>query len=246
MARKRFRTGPIRADRAAAPIRGPTPTRVSARGGSLDDMSEAVTNDVAPQGAEVRWETHPVTPDRFEDFADVINPNRRATHCWCLSHRVNPKQVTELGGTGPDARERAMRALCEREHPPGVVTYRDGVPVGWCSIAPRAETPRLVQSKLIRPVDDVPVWSIICVVVRSGHRRQHVTEHLLEGAVAYAASRGAPAVEAYPVDTEGRRMDLTMAFVGTRAMFEKVGFRVIGATDAVASKMPRLVMRRDL
>lgn len=91
----------------------------------------------------------------------------------------------------------------------------------------------------------MPVWSIICVVVRSGHRRQGVTERMLEGAVQYAAARGAPAVEAYPVDPPGR-MDLTMAFVGTRAMFEKVGFRAVGTTDAVASKMPRLIMRRDL
>ena len=68
---------------------------------------------------------------------------------------------------------------------------------------------------------------------------------MLEGAVAWAASQGAPAVEAYPVDPPGR-MDTTMAFVGTRAMFEKVGFRVVGQTDAVASKLPRLVMRRDL
>jgi GNAT superfamily N-acetyltransferase len=188
------------------------------------------------------WETHPVTPDRFEDFADVINPNRRAVHCWCLSHRLQAREIEELGGGD---RERAMRALCERENPPGVVTYLDGVPVGWCNIGARAEIPRLTRSKLIRPVDDVPVWSIICVVVRGGHRRKGVTGPLIEGAVAYAASRGAPAVEAYPVDPPGR-MDTTMAFVGTRAMFEKAGFRVIGTTDAVASKMPRIVMRRDI
>ena len=192
------------------------------------------------------WETHPVTPDRFDDFADIVNRNRRANHCWCLSHRLRAKEITELGGTGQDSRERAMRALCEREHPPGVVTYLDGEPVGWCSISPRAETPRLAESTLMRPVDDVPVWSIICVVVRSGHRRQGVTEHLIEGAVAYAASQGAPAVEAHPVDTEGKRMDLTMAFVGTKTMFDKAGFRVVGTTDAVASGMPRLVMRRDV
>ena len=188
------------------------------------------------------WQTRPVTPDRFEDFADVINPNRRDTHCWCLAHRLRVKDIEELGG---GSREQAMRRLCERENPPGVVTYRDGEPVGWCSIGPRSEIPRLAASKLIRPVDEVPVWSIICVVVRSGHRKQGVTGHLIEGAVGYAASRGAPAVEAYPVDPEGR-MDLTMAFVGTRSMFEKAGFRVIGTTDAVASRMPRLIMRRDL
>jgi len=62
----------------------------------------------------------------------------------------------------------------------------------------------------------------------------------------WAASQGAPAVEAYPVDPGAERMDLTMAFVGTRAMFENAGFEAIGTTDAVASRMPRLVMRRDL
>ena len=194
---------------------------------------------------EQTWETHPVTPDRFDDFADIINPSRRAYSCWCLSHRLPAADIRELGGDGPDDREKAMRALCERKHPPGVVTYLDGVPVGWCSISPRSEIPRLERSKLILPTDDLPVWTIICVVVRSGHRRQGVVGHLLEGAVEYAASHGAPAVEAHPVDPPGR-MDTTMAFVGTRSMFEKAGFEVVGSTDAVASRMPRLVMRRTL
>lgn len=188
------------------------------------------------------WETHPVTSDRFEDLATVINPTRRETHCWCLSHRLPAREIAELGG---GSREEAMRALTLREPAPGVVTYRDGEPVGWCSISPRADIPRLRSSKLIRPVDDVAVWSIICVIVRSGYRRQGVTGHLIDGTVAYAAAEGAPAVEAYPVDPEGR-MDLTMAFVGTRAMFDRAGFRQVGTTDAVASRMPRIVMRRDL
>lgn len=187
-----------------------------------------------------RWETHPVTPERFADFADVINPTRRADHCWCLSHRCTAGEIAELG----ESREQAMRALTDAE-PQGVVTYRDGEPVGWCSIGPRSHITRLTRSKLIRPLDDLPVWSIICVVVRSGRRRQGVTAAMLEGAVAYARAHGAPAVEAYPVDPPGR-MDLTMAFVGTRAMFERAGFSVVGTTDAVASRMPRLVMRRPL
>ena len=188
------------------------------------------------------WQTHPLTPDRFEDFADVINPNRRTNHCWCLSHRLRARDIEELGAGD---REQAMRRLCERENPPGVVTYLDGTAVGWCNIGPRAEIPRLDQSKLIRPVDAVPVWSIVCVVVRSGHRRKGVTVQLIDGATDYAASRGAPAVEAYPVEPEGR-MDTTMAFVGTRSMFENAGFEVIGTTNAVASGLPRLIMRRAL
>ncbi|MHA3700656.1 N-acetyltransferase family protein [Jatrophihabitans sp. YIM 134969] len=189
------------------------------------------------------FETHPVTPSRFEDFADVINPNRRATHCWCLSHRLNAPEIEELGH---GSREEVARALGRRRNPPGVVGYVDGTAVGWCSIGPRAENPRLAKSKLIRPLDDVAVLSVICVVIRGGRRKRGYTTPLIEGAVAWAASRGAPAVEAYPVDAEGGRIDTTMAFVGTRQMFEKAGFEVVGQTDALASKRPRLIMRRTL
>lgn len=188
------------------------------------------------------WQSYPVTPERFEDFADVVNPRRRASHCWCTPHRLTAAEVRELGDGD---REQAMRALCHRENPPGVVAYRDGIPVGWCNIGPRAEITRLQRSTVIHAVDDVPVWSVVCLVVRGGHRRQGVIAPLLEGAVGYAASRGAPAVEAYPVDPVGR-MDSTMAFVGTRSMFAAAGFEVIGQTEAVASGLPRLVMRRDL
>ena len=188
------------------------------------------------------WETHPLTPDRFEDFADVVNRSRRVDHCWCLSHRLSAAEIEQLGR---GSREQAVRRLCEREHPPGVVTYCDGEPVAWCNIGPRTEITRLVRSRVIRPVDDVPVWSIVCVVVRPGRRRQGVTGELLTGAVEYARSHGAPAVEAYPVDPQGR-MDLTMAFVGTRTMFERAGFAQIGTTGATAGGLPRLVMRRDL
>jgi hypothetical protein len=188
------------------------------------------------------FDIRPVTPDRVDDFVAVANPNRRATHCWCLSHRLTAKEVAELG---PD-RETAFRALCARENPPGVIGYADGVPVGWCSIGPRAENTRLSRSTVIRQLDDLPVWSIICVVIRGGHRKRGHTTPLIEGAVAWAASCGAPAVESYPVDPGTGRIDLTMAFVGTRAMFENAGFVVVGRTDATASGLPRLVMRRTL
>ena len=189
------------------------------------------------------FDARPVTPDRVDDFVAVVNPNRRASHCWCLSHRLSAREITELGG---GSREAAFRALCARENPPGVIGYDDGEPVGWCSIGPRSENTRLTQSRLIRPLDDMPVWSIICVVIRGGYRRRGYTTPLIDGAVEFAATRGAPAVESYPVDPGSGRIDLTMAFVGTRAMFANAGFEVVGVADAVASKLPRLVMRRTL
>lgn len=83
------------------------------------------------------------------------------------------------------------------------------------------------------------------MVVRGGYRRRGVNRQMVLGALEYAKSLGAPAVEAYPVDPEGR-MDLTMAYVGTRKMFEEAGFEVVGVSDAVASRMPRLIMRKTL
>jgi GNAT superfamily N-acetyltransferase len=187
------------------------------------------------------FDVRPVTPDRVDDFAAVANPNRRPSHCWCLSHRLSSREVAELGN---GSRESAFRALCGRRNPPGVIGYDDGEPVGWCSIGPRSENTRLSASRLIRPLDDLPVWSIICIVIRGGHRRRGHTTPLIDAAVGYAASRGAPAVESYPVDPGAGRIDLTMGFVGTRAMFEKAGFAVVGTTGATAAKLPRLVMRR--
>lgn len=185
--------------------------------------------------------THPLTAARFDDFTDVVNASRRTTHCWCVTHRLRQREIDELGGGD---REQAMRRLAGQRTAPGVLAYNGDTPVGWCNLGPQADIPRLVHSKLIPDPDDEGTWSIICVVVRSGHRKQGVTTPLLEGAVAYAFREGATAVEAYPVDPSGR-MDTTMAFVGTRAMFERVGFEVSGTTKAVAGGMPRLVMRRN-
>ncbi|WP_440103702.1 GNAT family N-acetyltransferase [Glutamicibacter mishrai] len=184
----------------------------------------------------------PLTESRMEDFAAVVNPNHRQKHCWCLSHRLSAQEIRERGG---EDRYEAMCSLAREKIAPGVIAYLGDQPVGWCSISPRAQIPKLENSKLIRPVDDLRVWSIICMVVRGGYRRRGVNRQMVLGALEYAKSLGAPAVEAYPVDPEGR-MDLTMAYVGTRKMFEEAGFEVVGVSDAVASRMPRLIMRKML
>lgn len=182
----------------------------------------------------------PLTASRMDDFVAVVNPNRRENHCWCLSHRLSAQEIRERGC---GSRYEAMCSLSREEIAPGIIAYLDDVPVGWCSISPRSQIPRLAKSKLIRPIDEVEVWSIICMVVRGGYRRRGINRQMVQGALEYAQGMGAPAVEAYPVDPEGR-MDLTMAFVGTRKMFESVGFEVVGVSDALASRMPRLIMRK--
>jgi GNAT superfamily N-acetyltransferase len=186
---------------------------------------------------------HPATHARFDDLAAVIGPKRPdATVCWCLSHRLPAKEHTAL--RGPQRGER-MEQLTRGRVAPGVLAYDGDEPVGWAAVAPRSTLP-VARSRLIPHVDDQPVWSIWCIRVRPGHRGRGVSHALLAGAVDYAASQGAPAVEGYPVDNRGERVDLTMAFVGTRALFERAGFALAAPTDAVAGGFPRVLMRRQL
>ena len=188
-------------------------------------------------------EVHPATAGRFDDVALILGPkNPSSSVCWCLSHRVDSRTNREL--TGP-ARGEYVRALCSRPVAPGVLGYADGHVVGWAAVAPRAELPFARSTKIPR-VDELPVWSVWCIRVRPGHRGKGIAGALLEGAVAYAREQGAPAVEGYPVDNAGQKVDTTMAYVGTRGLFERAGFTRAADTTSVSGGFPRVVMRLAL
>ena len=185
----------------------------------------------------------PATAARFDDVATMVGPkNPESSVCWCLSHRIDAKLNRSL--TGPE-RGDFVRDLCSRDVSPGVLAYGDGEVVGWAAVAPRSELP-FARSRKIPHVDDLPVWSVWCIRVRPGHRGQGISHALLEGAVAYARTCGAPAVEGYPTDNAGEKVDLTMAYVGTRRLFEAAGFAKAADTDAVSGGFPRVIMRLDL
>jgi GNAT superfamily N-acetyltransferase len=191
----------------------------------------------------VSIEVVPATAERFDDVATILGPkNPQSSVCWCLSHRLDSKTNREL--VGP-ARGEYVRMLCSRDVAPGVLAYDDGVVAGWAAVAPRSELP-FSRSTKIPHVDDLPVWSVWCIRVRPGHRGKGISRAALEGAVEYARSKGAPAVEGYPVDNAGRKVDLTMAYVGTRALFERAGFVKAADTDSVSGGFRRVLMRLNL
>jgi len=180
----------------------------------------------------------------FDDMATMFAPRKpESSVCWCLSWRLSSKENRELTGT---ARADKVRELCARKRAPGVLAYRDGEVAGWAGVAPRSELHPFANSRKIPHVDDLDVWTIWCIRVRPGYRKQGVTSALISGAVDYARRSGAPAVESYPVDNGSTKVDTTMAFVGTRSMFEREGFSKAADTDSVAGGIPRIVMRRML
>ena len=185
----------------------------------------------------------PATAARFDDVATMLGPkNPDSSVCWCLSHRLDSKANREL--VGP-ARGEYVRKLCSREVAPGVLCYEDGEVVGWAAVAPRAELP-FARSRKIPHIDQLPVWSVWCFRVRPGHRGKGISHALLDGAMAYARSQRAPAIEGYPVDNKGEKVDLTMAYVSTRALFERAGFTKAADTDSVSGGFPRVLMRLAL
>lgn len=187
-------------------------------------------------------EVRPATD--FEDVATMLGPKRPdASVCWCLSYRLrSSKENREL--VGP-ARGKRVKLLVAQDPPPGVLAYDGEEVVGWAAVHPRADT-SFSHNRKIPHVDDLDVWSVWCLRVRPGHRKAGISHHLLAGAVEFARANGAVAVEGYPLDNKGERIDRTMAYVGTMALFENAGFVKAADTDSVLNGFPRVLMRLDL
>jgi GNAT superfamily N-acetyltransferase len=178
----------------------------------------------------------------FADVKTMVGPKKPDSDvCWCLSYRLPSKDNLALHR---QARGRKVAALMN-QGPPGVLAYDGDEVVGWAAVHPRADT-AFATNRRIPHVDDVDVWSVWCIRVRPGHRGHGISHALLEGAVAFARENGAPAIEGYPVVNKGEKVDSTMAYVGTRRLFQKAGFRKAADTDSVLNGFPRVLMRLDL
>jgi GNAT superfamily N-acetyltransferase len=179
----------------------------------------------------------------FADLATVIGPkNPQASVCWCLSHRLDSRTNKEL--VGPQRGE-YVKKLTEQKVAPGVLAYDDTQVVGWAGVAPREQL-SFARSRVIPHVDDLPVWSVWCLRVRPSHRGRGISRVLLDGAVDFARASGAPAIEGYPADNNGAKIDVVMAYVGARSLFESAGFTLASTTAAVAGGIPRVLMRKAL
>ena len=130
-------------------------------------------------------------------------------------------------GENQSSRNRAdLYALASSEVPPGLIGYRRGVPVGWVSLGPRDDFAKLARSTVMKPVDPLPVWSIICFVVPSQYRGQGVARQLLDGAIEFAKAQGVQWLEAYPVDLS-EPPDAESLWFGTTTMYDQTGFHEV-------------------
>jgi GNAT superfamily N-acetyltransferase len=178
-------------------------------------------------GAE-RVAVRPLTPERWRDLVELFGPERGANRgCWCMWFRLSPRAFDDGANEGGRKNRAALKRIVDGGRVPGLLAYLDDRAVGWVSMAPREEFPRIERSPRTRPPDDRPAWSIVCFYIRRGHRSAGVATALLRAAVDHARSAGARLVEAYPVDPAGGRISNGEGYWGLLPMYERAGFREV-------------------
>jgi GNAT superfamily N-acetyltransferase len=183
------------------------------------------------------------TAERWDDLVAVFGARGDASRCWCQWFR---HQRPGFYATTAEQRRAHLQSQVEAPVPPGVLAYDDeGLPSGWCAVAPRADYPRLPTYPVARATEDGDgLWAVTCFVVRVGKRRQGLAEVLLAGAVDLARRHGARAVEGYPLDTTVRTASAAELFHGPLSVFQRLGFRDVGVRTSKARPVVRLALPR--
>lgn len=164
----------------------------------------------------------PLTPERWPLLEAFFGDRGACGGCWCMHWRLSAQEYAAGKGNG---NKRRLKKLTE-ETPPGLLALSGDEAVGWVSLGPRSAFLRLTGSRILKPVDDLPTWSIVCLFIRKSHRRQGLSTALILAASDFAQASGAAFVEAYPVDPTTELADV-FAFTGMLRGFLKAGYREV-------------------
>ena len=166
----------------------------------------------------------PLTKQNWNDFETLFGRHGAYGGCWCMWWRISRKKFEKQQGEG---NRLAMKAYVDRGECPGILAYKDQVPVGWCSVAPREQFQSLNRSPVLKRIDQENVWSIVCFYIAKPCRGQGMTKTLIHAAVNHVRNNGGKLVEAYPTDPRGRTsLAPTSSFMGLPSVFQATGFKI--------------------
>ena len=163
----------------------------------------------------------PVTKKRWADFERLFGETGACGGCWCMLWRLTRKEFESQKGAG---NRKAMKSIIEGGKIPGILAFSGNKPVAWCSVAPRDHFPALDRSRILKPLDDLPVWSISCLFVNKQFRRKGLSTQMIKAAVDYVKKKKGAIVEAYPVEPKKDKMPDVFAWTGLASAFVKAGF----------------------
>lgn len=163
----------------------------------------------------------PLTKKRWVDFEALFGERGACGGCWCMWWRMKRSDFERNKGA---ANRRVMKALVSSGEVPGILAYDAGKAVGWCSVAPREKFSALERSRILKPVDDNPVWSVVYFFIEKGYRNRGISVELLSAAVKYVKQQGSRIVEGYPVEPKKDRSPDVFVYTGLASAFRKAGF----------------------
>ncbi len=186
-------------------------------------------------------EYQPLTLAGWKDFEELMGPHGAYGGCWCMWWRLTRKVFEQQQG---EDNRLAMQAIVASGRVPGILGYRDGRAVAWCSVAPRDEFPSLNRSPVLKRIDDQPVWSLVCFYIARDCRRAGLMHAMIDAAVDHVRRQGGKIVEAYPSVVKSNNAPPTTSFMGTPEVFRKTGF-VECAAPSAAKRIMRYTMRQE-
>jgi GNAT superfamily N-acetyltransferase len=170
----------------------------------------------------------PLTPNNWKDFEQLFGTQRGCSNCWCMFWHLTREQFNK-GCKSQNKMD--MKELIESGKTPGILGYIDSQAVGWCSIAPREEFASLERSRILKRIDEAPVWSIVCFFVRKDFQRKGILREMIQGAVDFAELKGAKIIEAYPNLPSSKKHPAEM-YMGNLSTFLNTGFIEVARTGS--------------
>lgn len=166
---------------------------------------------------------YPLTIDRWADYEVLFGENGACGGCWCMYWRVANKEFEKHKGAGL---KQKMKELVKKGVITGLIAYDKQLPIGWISVAPREDYPRMENARVIKRIDNKPVWSVACIFLNKKYRNKGVSSQLLDAAVEYVKKNKGKIVEGYPHLPEKKTSD-AFVFMGLKSAFEKAGFKEV-------------------
>ena len=182
---------------------------------------------------------HPLTFEKWKDFENLFGEKGACAGCWCMFWFMGKKEYDEKRKDGRTKKE--MKKMVKDKIEPGIIAYDRDKPIGWIAVQPREKYFRLSNSKILQPVDNKQVWSIVCFFIHKYYRKRGVSVGLIKNACDFAASKGGTIVEAYPTETKTKNSAPVFIYTGTFAAFKKAGFEEVARRSET-----RPIMRKKL
>jgi len=140
-----------------------------------------------------------------------------------------------------DGNKKKMKKLIDNNMQPGIIVYLENEPIAWCAVSPRENYIRLENSRVLKRIDEQPVWSVPCFFVKKEFRRKGYSTEILKCVTEYCRSKGAKIIEGYPVEPYSENIPAAFAWTGFPSAFKKAGFK-----EAERRSRTRPIMRFNL